>query len=106
MSDTMEDIINQPGDQRMTAWRLNRIEDTLEKVSETLGKLAVLEQRHIETREAIERSFSEIKALNERMRAVELDMPMLRHVKNWIVSGVVAVVGVVGMAVWEAMKKV
>lgn len=102
----MEDIIKQPGDQRMTAWRLNRIEDTLEKVSETLGKLAVLEQRHIETREAIERSFSEIKALNERMRAVELDMPMLRQIKNWIVSGVVAVVGVVGMAVWEVVKKV
>lgn len=102
----MEDIIKQPGDQRMTAWRLNRIEDTLERVSETLGKLAVLEQRHIETREAIERSFSEIKALNERMRAVELDMPMLRQIKNWIVSGVVAVVGVVGMAVWEVVKKV
>lgn len=102
----MEDIIKQPGDQRMTAWRLNRIEDTLEKVSETLGKLAVLEQRHLETREAIERSFSEIKALNERMRAVELDMPMLRQIKNWIVSGVVAVVGVVGMAVWEVVKKV
>lgn len=102
----MEDIIKQPGDQRMTAWRLNRIEDTLEKVSETLGKLAVLEQRHIETREAIERSFSEIKALNERMRVVELDMPMLRQIKNWIVSGVVAVVGVVGMAVWEVVKKV
>lgn len=102
----MEDIIKQPGDQRITAWRLNRIEDTLERVSETLGKLAVLEQRHIETREAIERSFSEIKALNERMRAVELDMPMLRQIKNWIVSGVVAVVGVVGMAVWEVVKKV
>lgn len=102
----MEDIIKQPGDQRMTAWRLNRIEDTLEKVSETLGKLAVLEQRHIETREAIERSFSEIKALNERMRVVELDMPMLRQIKNWIVSGVVAVIGVVGMAVWEVVKKV
>lgn len=102
----MEDIIKQPGDQRMTAWRLNRIEDTLEKVSETLGKLAVLEQRHLETREDIERSFSEIKALNERMRAVELDMPMLRQIKNWIVSGVVAVVGVVGMAVWEVVKKV
>ena len=102
----MEDIIKQPGDQRMTAWRLNRIEDTLERVSETLGKLAVLEQRHIETREAIERSFSEIKALNERMRVVELDMPMLRQIKNWIVSGVVAVVGVVGMAVWEVVKKV
>ena len=101
----MEDIIKQPGDNRMTAWRLNRIEDTLEKVSETLGKLAVLEQRHIETREAIERSFSEIKALNERMRAVELDMPMLRQIKNWIVSGVVAAVGVVGMAVWEVVKK-
>lgn len=106
MSDTMEDIIKQPSDQRMTAWRLNRIEDTLEKVSETLGKLAVLEQRHIETREAIERSFSEIKALNERMRVVELDMPMLRQIKNWIVSGVVAVIGVVGMAVWEVVKKV
>lgn len=106
MSDTMEDIIKQPGDQRMTAWRLNRIEDTLEKVSETLGKLAVLEQRHIETREAIERSFSEIKALNERMRVVELDMPMLHQIKNWIVSGMVAVVGVVGMAVWEVVKKV
>lgn len=102
----MEDIIKQQGDNRMTAWRLNRIEDTLEKVSETLGKLAVLEQRHIETREAIERSFSEIKALNERMRVVELDMPMLRQIKNWIVSGVVAVVGVVGMAVWEVVKKV
>ena len=101
----MEDIIKQPGDQIMTAWRLNRIEDTLEKVSETLGKLAVLEQRHIETRGAIERSFSEIKALNERMRAVELDMPMLRQIKNWIVSGVVAVVGVVGMAVWEEVVK-
>ena len=102
----MEDIIKQPGDNRMTAWRLNRIEDTLEKVSETLGKLAVLEQSHIETLEAIERSFSEIKALNERMRVVELDMPMLRQIKNWIVSGVVAVVGVVGMAVWEVVKKV
>lgn len=102
----MEDTIKQPGDQRITAWRLNRIEDTLERVSETLGKLAVLEQRHIETREAIERSFSEIKALNERMRVVELDMPMLRQIKNWIVSGVVAVVGVVGMAVWEVVKKV
>jgi len=88
---------------KLTNYRLEMIEKTLTAVNENLERLASLEAKHIETREglgrafdAIDRTNSRIDEQNDRMRAVELEMPTLKLVRNWIITGVMAVIGILG----------
>lgn len=107
MSDDMDDIIKPQGrnDATVTAWRLDRIDETLKGVCDTLQQLAILEQRHAETRDSLSRNFTAIEKLENRMREMELEMPMLRQVKSWIMTGVLAFIGLAGTAVWDIIQK-
>lgn len=91
---------------KLTNYRLEMIEKTLTAVNENLERLASLEAKHIETREGLGRAFdlidrtnTRIDEQNDRMRAVELEMPTLKLVRNWIIAGVMAVMGILGMII-------
>ena len=90
----------------LTNYRLEMIEQTLKAVNENLERLAALEAKHIETREAVGRSFDEIDRTNkridnqdERLREVELEMPTLKLIRGWVITGVLGVIGLLGVAV-------
>lgn len=78
---------------------VSEIKLAVKSIDQSLQTLARLEERHAETRDGLERAFGEIKDHEDRIRSVESDMPTMRLIRNWIVSGVLGTLGLVGVAV-------
>ncbi|MFA5630333.1 MAG: hypothetical protein WC997_02375 [Porticoccaceae bacterium] len=85
----------------VTLYRLKMVEETLKSVSESLRLLATLEQRHLETREALARAFSAVDENDKRIRAVEVEIPTLKMVRGWVITGVVGCTSLCGIAVFQ-----
>jgi hypothetical protein len=85
----------------LTSYRLSMIEKTLEAIRDNLTQLAQLEQKHIETREALGRAFAAIEGQDGRLRTVEQEMPTLRLVRGWVISGVIGIMGLLAVTVFK-----
>lgn len=85
----------------LTQYRLTMIENTLKAISENLERLAALEQKHLETREAVGRAFDAIDKIDERVRSVEFEMPTLKLIRKWVVTGVLGIVSMLGVALFK-----
>lgn len=85
----------------LTEYRLEMIEKTLRAISDNLTKLAALEQKHIETKESVERAFNAIAGQETRIRAMELEMPTLKLTRGWILSGMMAILSLIGVAMFK-----
>jgi hypothetical protein len=72
--------------------------EAVKSIDASLQTLARLEQRHLETREGLERAFSAITNQESRVKAIELEMPTLKMVKGWIISGALFIVAGVAVA--------
>ena len=57
----------------VTDFRLGKIESTLATLVEAVGTLATIEQKHLETREALERAFAALEKQGERVYALEME---------------------------------
>jgi hypothetical protein len=86
---------------KVTQYRLEMIEKTLQAISENLSKLAALEQKHIETRDAVGRAFDAIEGHETRLRAVEVEMPTLKLTRKWVLSGVIGIVSLLAVAIFK-----
>jgi len=98
------DEVQQPtaaGHDALTQYRLTMIEKTLEAIRDNLTQLAQLEQKHVETREALARAFKQIDMHDNRIRNIEGEMPTLKLTRGWIISGVVALVAMMGLALFK-----
>jgi hypothetical protein len=80
--------------------QLARIDDTLTQVSKILENLGRLEERQAETTRAIERAFEAIADKDTRLKVVEIEVPSLKEVRRWVITGVLSTIGilVVGLA--------
>lgn len=85
---------------------VERIADAVEKIGENTAQLAVLEQRHSETRDGLERAFDAIgkcetrhESTESRLRDIEMSMPGLRETRRWVIGGILAMCSMVGAAV-------
>jgi hypothetical protein len=85
----------------LTQYRLKMIEDTLKSIAENLERLAALEQKHSETRDALNRAFSNLEKVNERVRHIELEMPTLKLVKGWVIAGVMGIVSMLAITLFK-----
>lgn len=85
----------------LTQYRLGMIEKTLEAISENLQQLAQLEQKHLETREALNRAFAEIKNQDDRVRTLEIEMPTLKLIRGWVIAGVLGCAGLLGVTLFK-----
>lgn len=90
----------------LTHYRLQQIEKNLEAITKTMQdnaesmKLLVsLEQKHAETREAMSRAFLQLAEHEGKIRAVELEMPTIKLVRNWVIAGVIGVFAIFGIQV-------
>lgn len=90
-----------PQPDQLTQYRLGMIEETLKAMRENLVQLTALEQKHVETREALERAFKEIKANDERMRVIEVEMPTLKLVRGWVIAGVLGCAALLGVTFFK-----
>ena len=101
-------------DRRLTAVEnaVQDIRDAVGQIAEAMTKIARLEERHAETRDALARAFSQIHALREdtddhkvRFAVLEGQIEPLKEARKWVVSGVMAVVSLVGTAAWHLVAK-
>ena len=90
----------QPG-LELTQYRLQMIEDTLKAIRDNLGTLAALEQKHLQTREALERAFSTIGKIDERVRKIEHEIPTLTLVRKWVIGGVIGIISMLGLMLFK-----
>lgn len=91
-------------DNKLTQYRLTMIEQTLHAISDSLVKLAALEQKHVETRSAIERAFTSIASLDLRIRSMESEMPTLKMARGWVISGCVGILGLLAISLFKLFK--
>lgn len=78
---------------------LTRIEDAIGKIAETMHMLTRLETQHEITAKSVGRVFDKTEKLEQRIEAIEIVMPGLKETRSWIVSGVLAVIGMLGVSV-------
>lgn len=86
---------------QLTQYRLSMIEKTLQAISESLERLATLEQKHLETREALNRAFTQIDIQDGRLRNIETEMPTLTLVRGWVLAGGIGIIGMLGIAIFK-----
>jgi len=90
------------------------LKESQQAISNSLERLVRLEERHVETREAIARAFGAIEKISVsvhelrmqvpmnidlRLREIEANMPGLVEMHHWVTVGVVSVVGLIGAAI-------
>ena len=78
---------------------IERITVCTQSIAENVKVIAVLEERHAETSRAIERAFQVMKEIEVRVRVVEVELPGLKEIRQWVMTGVLTTVGFVGAAV-------
>lgn len=85
-------------------YRLGTMEKTLNDVSESMKQLVILEQKHIETREALGRAFQSISAHDQRITKIEAELPTLTLTRGWVISAVIGIIALVAYAVIRMPK--
>lgn len=92
----------------VTEYRLSAVEaavgeirEAVQGINTSLQKLASLEERHDSTRDGIRAIADSLKDHEDRIRVVEADLPTLRLVRRWIISGVTGVLGLSGVAAFN-----
>jgi hypothetical protein len=75
----------------LTDYRLERIENAVAKMAESMQSLVTLEQKHAETREGLGRAFKATEDVEQRVRTLELDMVSVKQSRGWMQSSVTIV---------------
>jgi hypothetical protein len=68
------------------------IKSVLRDLSTALTKLALVEERQLNTSHTVERAFKEIQGLNARLSQLEIANPELRRTSGWVDKLVIAAV--------------
>lgn len=93
--------------------RVQAVEEAIAKLTTVTEKLVRLEERHIESRAAIERSFAAIEKQGKRIDQLREDfdehrgevdrqLPELKRASNWVFIAVAAIVGAAAAFVWRS----
>lgn len=77
---------------------VHEVRDAVRSIDESLRELVRLEVAHAETRNGLTRAFLELNDHEDRLRRIEADMPTMRMARGWVVSGVIGLVGLLGIA--------
>jgi hypothetical protein len=76
------------------------VKTALNKLSEAITKLALVEQQQSQTAEALERAFKTISRIDDRLTVLELAAPKAKETSGWIdkflLATIMAVMGFVG----------
>jgi hypothetical protein len=86
-------------------YRITSLEKVVKSIDESLKILANIEIKHADTRDSLDRAFLELKDQEERLRIVEADMPVIKMVKGWVVSGVIGIIAILGISIIELVLK-
>lgn len=88
---------------RMILFRMTSLEDALRALTQQVGRLVLIEERQSQTSASVERAFSEIKAMDARIKALELAQPITNRTNVWVERAVIAIVSgaMAGALLWR-----
>lgn len=75
-----------------------QIQNVLDSIADSISRLVALEERHAETRDGLNRAFTQIERLDTRTDAIEQQMPQLIETRTWVMSGLGIIVSSVIVA--------
>jgi hypothetical protein len=78
---------------------VSQLEKVIESIDNSLKTLVALEVKHTQTATALERAFGEIEKHNTRLKCMEVEMPTIKLVRGWVITGVIAMVGLLGVEI-------
>lgn len=79
------------------------VKTALEKLSEAITKLALVEQRQSQIAEALERAFKAIGKIEERLTSLEQTAPKSKETSQWVDRFVMGVIFAVFMLIGSKM---
>ena len=68
------------------------VKTALNKLSEAITKLALVEQQQTQTAEALERAFKTISRIDDRLTALEVAAPKHKETSGWVDKFILAVI--------------
>lgn len=77
---------------------VGQIRDAIQSIDKSLQVLAVADMQHAQTREGLGKVLRQIEGLGKRLQTVEMELPTMRLIRHWVITGVVGVLGSVGAA--------
>lgn len=86
--------------------QLSRIDDTLQQVTKILENLGRLEERFVAMNEKQDMDREEVSDHESRLKVLEVEMPALREVRAWVITGVLATVAIVGASMLKGVHLV
>lgn len=75
------------------------VKSDVKVMGEAISKLISVEQRQSDQNDRIEDAFKAITEVSKRLTTIEQEMPGLRETRRWVVQGIIAVAGCLGLAV-------
>lgn len=83
----------------------SRLNDAIVKISESLTQLVVIQEQNKTIMQCIERQSATIDKLDERINAIELQMPQLIESRQWLMVGLGFIVSAVIVALIALVLK-
>lgn len=83
----------------------SRLNDAIVKISESLTQLVVIQEQNKTIMQCIERQSATIDKLDERINAIELQMPQLIESRQWLMVGLGFIVSAVIVALITLVLK-
>lgn len=83
----------------LTEKAIGEIRDASKAIEASLKTLTALEQHHSATREKLLDLATQNASLDARLRVIETEMPGLKMIKGWVITGTIGILGLVGAAV-------
>lgn len=84
---------------------MDDLKDIQKRVQLTLEGVIRLEERHIETKAALERAFKAIEKLDGRVQKLEIEQPMTKAIRTLTFSFIVGISGLVLVGVFNFVFK-
>lgn len=60
------------------------IRKSMDKMSDAIARLAVIEERQTNNAQAVERAFNELGKIDSRLQQLELKQPLNTHTNQWV----------------------
>lgn len=76
------------------------IKEEMKRIAAGMERIARLEERHVNSSEAIARAFTRIENHERRLVQLEVEVPITKMVRNWVIMGVLGVLSLLGAQVF------
>lgn len=84
---------------------VERVSSAVESIDESLKVLTRLDVKHEEANKSVDRAFVSLKDHEGRIRVIETEMPTMKLVRGWVITGAIALIGLVGLTIVKMVLK-